>query len=152
MTEGNSKIQAAVLSNDNIETAITEVLPMEPPEFYHERVSYLMGSAFGSLNRQIAKANMLLETTAKDDATPEERLQVSVAKSEAYDTLDELQAEMHEFMSRIIKSVPRSWLVEGAPTIIKDGEWLDWVRHDRFVDVGLAYQEAGVRSREERKN
>ena len=129
-----------------------EVLPMERPEFYHERVSYQMGADFGRLNREIAKHNLLLDTTVSKKATPEERLQVSVAKSEAYDTLNELQPQLQAFLARIIKSVPRSWLVEGAPATIKDGEWLKWMQYHRSGDLGTAYQEAGTRRREDRKN
>ncbi len=129
-----------------------EVSALERPEFYHERVSYMMGSDFGRLNRQISKANMLLETQAKEDATPEEKLQVSIVKSEAIDTLDELTVKLHLFMNTIIKSIPRSWLIDGAPAKIADGEWLNYVRHDRTVDVGAAYQNAGDQKREESKN
>jgi hypothetical protein len=130
----------------------SEVLPMELPEFYHEKISYKMASDFMRVNRRMSKVNLLIATRAKDDATPEEQLQVSIAQSEALDEADELVEKLQDFLNFAIKSIPRSWLIEGAPKDIEDGQWLNWVRRDRFADVGDAYQTAGTRDREDAKN
>jgi hypothetical protein len=130
----------------------TDVLPMELPQFYHERISYQMGCDFARLNRRAMKLNLFLETTVKEDATPEERLRVQVAQSEAMDEADEIADELQAFMASIIKSIPRTWLIEGAPAKINDGEWLQWVRRDRYAEVSQAYQDAGALRREETKN
>ena len=130
----------------------TDVLPRELPEFYHERISYKMASDFVTIHRKLAQVYMLMDVTAKEDGTPDEVLAVSVAKSEALEELGVLIPERDAFLSAIIKSIPRSWLVENAPKKIDDGQWLDYVRHDRFEEVTRVYQEAGNKRREDSKN
>ena len=152
MTDDIKEETTANVIDQNGKENIYDVSALERPEFYHEKISYIMGSNFNQLNRNINKVNLFLETSLKDDVSQEERLQFSVARSEALDESDKLMLQMREFMNIIIKSIPRSWLIDGAPKKIGDGEWLNYVRRDRFVEVGEAYQSDGVRRREETKN
>lgn len=145
-------VKNLTITKENSRESDVDVTPLERPEFYHERISYKMGSDFGILNSKLAQIYLLIETEAKDETTPEEKMAVSVAKSEALVELGDLVIERDAFFLRFIKSIPRSWLIEGAPRKIDDGEWLDWVRRDRFTDLNMAYQEDGVRRREETKN
>ena len=145
-------VKKLTITKENSREGDVAVTPLERPEFYHERISYKMGSDFGIVNSKLAQIYLLLETEAKDNANPEEKMAVSVAKSEALVELGDLVIERDAFFTRFIKSIPRSWLIDGAPKQIADGEWLEWVRRDRFTDLNMAYQEDGVRSREETKN
>lgn len=151
MTE-ETTVKKLTITKENGSESDVAVTPLEQPEFYHECVSYRAASDFRRCNRSVHRNNLLLETKAKDDATPEERMRVKIAQSEAYDELDDLQIEIEKFLILIIKSIPRSWLVPVAPKKIEDGEWLDWVRHDRFAEVGEAYELDTARRREETKN
>ena len=130
----------------------TDVLPMELPQFYHEQVSYGMARDFVSINRKMRQCALLLETKAKDDASPEERMKVSVAQSEALDETGELLEKRDEFLDAIIKSIPRPWLVNSAPKSIAAGQWLDWIRNDRIVDLIASYSGETAKRREDSKN
>ena len=133
---------------------VTKVSPLEMPEFYHERVSYKMAKGLMKLNREILQHNLTIgdEVVPKKDATADEAKRVLIAKSEALILIAECTEKRDQYMEKVIKSLPRAWLVESAPAKINDGEWLDYIRGDYFLDLIKAYQDGRAARREETKN
>jgi hypothetical protein len=112
-----------------------EATPEEKPVFDFSRTSYKEQRLAGRWTQELSHLNKRIAALpAEEDITP------------LLDKVDELEARIAYAILGCVVSVPRLWLIPGAPEVIdwqnKDADALQWLRADKFAVLATAGSEA----------
>jgi hypothetical protein len=122
----------------------------EKPIFDFSKVSRVWAREWRSLVARAMKANTILASVPMPGLTGNEMVQVQLAKAEAMEDINTIEAERDRLVVQVLKSVPRGWLVDDAPQVI---DWasvdsLDYLLESRYAELFDVMNEA----RQEPKN
>lgn len=92
---------------------------------------------FGDSVSRGTKAQLILQRPVPDSDSPEDRKRQYDEKIEASDLLSKLGDEQALLVAEVLVSVPRSWLIPGAPDEIdwSDPANLDYIQMQHYADI-----------------
>lgn len=105
----------------------------EKPVFDFSRSSYKDARVFGRLQLEINHLNKRIMSAGADtDITA------------LLDELDAMGDRQEQHIMKVVVSVPRAWMIEGAPDTVnwQDNAALRWLRSDKFLILLDAITEA----------
>jgi hypothetical protein len=117
---------------------VDETQAQELPVFDFGRVSAVWGQEFSKVTREVRIGMLLSETRPSDNASIETRMSHNQALVEYLESVEDLDNRTNCLMAQVLVSVPRSWLIQGAPETI---DWNDpknilaWVRNDKYMPL-----------------
>lgn len=107
------------------------------PVFDFSGVSRQWSQSFMVTMQSAARAQLALERPLRPGLDDDAIQAYFDAKDAALDKIGELSDQQLELVIQVLKTVPREWLIEGAP---EDLDWsnktsYDWIQDDRYTEI-----------------
>lgn len=126
--------------------------PDEQPVFDWANISHRWARKFSRITSAAVNDALIAQSDIVDNATPAQKHKFLVAQAAALESMNDSSDEHDEMLAKILISVPRSWLVDGAPENLQGTELLDNVRQDKVGRIMTAYYKQQQAAAEESKN
>jgi hypothetical protein len=130
----------------------TSVNPDEEPVFDWANISHRWARNFARISSQAVNDALIAQSRVDENASPAEKHKFRVAQAAALEGMNDSADKHDEMLAKIIVSVPRSWLVDGAAEGLTGLDLIDAVRQDKISGIMTAYHRQQQTIRTEIKN